>query len=63
MGQFEWHYYMDGKCYSPTDLGYLMMEIAVPRLDTLVKLLVTKGPRIPAKEHGLLLLCLVVQST
>ena len=46
-----------------TDLGYLMMEIAVPRLDTLVKLLVKKGPRIPAKEHGLLLLCLVVQST
>lgn len=47
----------------PTDLDYLIMEIPVPKLDTLFMLLFKKGPRIPVKEHGLLLLFLVVQNT
>lgn len=47
----------------PTDLGYLMMEIPVPKLDNIFKLLFKKVPRIPAKEHGLLLLFLIVQNT
>lgn len=47
----------------PTDLDYLIMEIPVPKLDTLFMLLFKKGPRIPVKEHSLLLLFLVVQNT
>lgn len=61
MGQFEWLHGW-GMLF-PTDMHYLIMEIPVPKLDTLFMLLFKKGPRIPVKEHGLLLLFLVVQNT